>query len=304
MGYVRVSQRFMTDRVLNDLRFQVRTLLDLQEQLSTGHRINKPSDDPIDCRRAIDTRTIIQKSEQYGDNMAMTMPQHLETSTILDNITQAIIRAHELTLQGANGANAQEQLDLIAEEINQVLEGVLENANHQTNGRYIFAGTRTLTAAFEATRNANGDITQCVYRGDGNYIDLEVADGVRIAINEPGSRVFQAGTDIFELLVNIRDDLLAGNRANLNTVRLDELEGARSQLLRAQARVGAAQNRVERAQNENEDYILANEELQSLTIDADYASTVVEANVQQNAYRSALQAASRVLQPSLMDFVR
>lgn len=304
MSVPRVTQRLMTERILHDLRVQTHRLLRVQTQLATGQRINAPSDDPIDARRSIDTRTIIQKYQQYIDNIAMLRPQLEETTSCVGNAMNIVQRANELTLQGANGTNAQEQMNYIAEEINQLIEGMLVNANHVTNGRYIFSGTRTGTPAFSATRDAAGEITAVSYQGDGQSIEMALSDNVRLACNEPGDQVFQSTIDIFQTLIGIRDDLRAGDQASLSNVRLAELEQARAQLSQAQARIGALQNRVLNAENENEDLVLQNQILLSQIMDADFAETIVNLNVQQNAYQAALNAAARILQPSLLDFVR
>ncbi|HOJ34050.1 MAG TPA: flagellar hook-associated protein FlgL [Candidatus Hydrogenedentes bacterium] len=304
MSVPRITQRLMANRVLADLRTQTERLLRVQDQLATGQRITKPSDDPIDTRRAIDTRALIQKYQQYVDNVAMVSPQLDETTSMIGLAMSAVQRVHELTLQGANGTNSQEQMSYLAEEVNQVLEGVFQNANHVTNGRYIFAGTRSKAPAFSATRNVQGEITGVSYDGDSGTIEIALADNIQLRINEPGDRVFQGTVDIFQTFINIRDELRAGNRASLSNVRIGELDQLRSQLSQAQARVGALQNRVATIQNENEDLILQNQILQSQVLDADYADTIVNLNMQQNAYQAALNAAGRVLQPSLLDYVR
>jgi flagellar hook-associated protein 3 FlgL len=303
MAVTRVTTQMMADRVLTNLNFQTRSLLKLQEQLASGRRINAPSDNPVDARRAVNTRTTIHKTQQYADNIAMTRPQHQETATIMQQMLQQVRRAHELTMQGANAANSQEQQNYLAEEINQVLEGVLQNANHRANGRYIFAGTRTTEAAFEAQRNASGEITGVNYMGNQEKISIAVSDSLTISINEAGDRVMQGGVDIFQALIDVRDNMRTRDVDALGNQRLNDLEAAREQLSQALSRVGAAQNRIDSSEGENEDYRLQNEALLSQILDADFAETIIDSNVQQNAYQAALGAAGRILQPSLMDYV-
>ncbi len=304
MSMMRITQRLMTDRVMLNLNRHTRNLLDVQEKLSTGRRINSPSDDPIGVRRAINTRTIIQKSEQYSANIKMMKPQMSETTSQIQTILDNVGRAYELTLQAANSVYSQTEQDNLAEEINQVLESVLERANHRTNDRYIFAGTKTRTEPFEAIRNANGEIEQVVYRGNSEYINLAVSDTSKVAINEPGDRILQsAEADVFQTLIDIRDNMRAMDVDELQE-RLGEIETIQEQMLRGLARVGAAQNRIFRSEDDTEDYILANQILLSDTLDADFAETIIDLNVRQNAYQAALNAAGRTLQPSLLDFVR
>lgn len=301
---MRITHGIIADRVLRDLNRQTFELLRLQEQLASGQRINSPSDDPIDIRRALNTRALIQKDEQYLDNIAMAQPQHRETESIILMVLESIQRARELTLQGANGTNTIEQLSYIAEEINQILEGVFDNANHRADNRYIFGGTYTLAPPFVATRDANNEIISVTYQGNTESIQLAVSDTVSITINETGDRVFQSTTDIFQTLIDIRDNLRAGDQSSLGNARLTELDSIREQLSRAVARVGAAQNRILRVQDEKENFIYENQALLSQILDADYAETIIRLNQQRNAYEAALQAAARILEPSLLDFIR
>ena len=304
MGVGRVTSQILVQRALANLRYQSNRIVDLQTQLSSGLRVNSPSDDPIDARRAINARASIAKNEQYVQNIASAGPRLEETVTSLQTLTENIQRARELTLRGANGTNDQRALDILAEEINQIIEGTVNTANHQTGSAYIFGGTRTTQAPYEVTRNGNGDITAVTYVGNTEDIRAVIGDGVDVVINEPGSGVFQSGQDLFQTLIDIRDNLLAGDQSSLQNARLDELETVRQQIGQGIARVGAVQNRFSAAEAELDDFRIQLQQLLSDSIDADFADVVLNLNAQSNAYQAALNAASRVIQPSLLDFIR
>ena len=106
------------------------------------------------------------------------------------------------------------------------------------------------------------------------------------------------------MLIGIRDDLLAGDQASLRNVRLAELETGREQTLTAVAQIGAIQNRLERVSNDLQDFNIGFQELLSEKIDADFAETVLGLTVAETAFRAALNATARVIQPSLLDFIR
>jgi len=288
-------------RNLND---HMRKILSLQDELSTGLRVNSPSDDPIDARRAIDARTSIGTSEQYLDNMSMVGPQLEETAQCVLTSIDIVERVRELTLQGANATNSQLQLDEIANEVNQLLEAMVVESNHQTNGRYIFSGTRTLQEAFTETRDANGNITAVTYNGNTEDINVAVADGIEITANMSGQEAFLNNIDTFQVLIDVRDDLLAGDYNSLEMTRLDELKTIREQLLRATAEIGAVQNRLDRTIANTEDFVVQLERVKSDSVDADYAETVINLNAASNAYQAGLNAAARTIQPSLLDYVR
>jgi len=300
---MRVTQQLMVNRVLSDLNNQTGHLLTLQEQLSTGLKVNAPSDSPLAARRAVNIRASIAANEQYMTNISSVGSQLTEATTSLQTVVDALTRAQELTVEGANGTNSQTQLTQIASEINALLEGVLAEGNHQTNGRYIFAGTRTLNAPFAATRDSEGKITGVTYEGNDKSYEIAIGDGAAVTINESGNDAFRSSQDIFQLLIDIRDNLLSGDQASLQGDRLAEIADARDQLLISMAKLGAVQNRVEAVSSNAENTISQLESALSDNIDADYAETVVSLNAQSNAYQAALSAAARVIQPSLLDFV-
>lgn len=303
MAAIRVTQRLMSQRMLSNLQGQSRRLLDLQEQLATGLRVNNPSQGPLDARRAISARGEIAAVEQYQTNISNVGPQLLESTTSVQTTIDILHRVRELTLQGGNGTNSQSNRIEIANEVNQLLESAFAQANHQTNGRYIFGGTRTLNAPFVATRDVNGDITSVNFEGNDSTMTVQVSRDVTVTVNETGFDAFLAQQDIFQTLIAIRDDLLAGNLGDLQTVRIDEINAVQDQLLQSLARVGAVQNRLERLSSDHDDFLLQLRTVLSDAIDADFAEVIVNLNSETNAFQAALNATARVIQPSLLDFI-
>ena len=304
MGAMRVTQGLMINRSLNDLSFQVRKLLELQHQLATGLKVNSPSDDPLAARRAVNIRASIAKNEQYTNNISSAGPQLLESTTSIQTVVSSLQRVQELVIEGGTGTVNQVQMNQIAIEVNQVLEGVLDEANHQTNGRYVFGGTRTLKEPFVATRDANNQITGITYQGNDKSIEIAVADGATVAINQSGDRVFQSQQDLFQTLINIRDNLQAGDKTSLQGPRLAELKTSQDQLLIATAALGSTQNRLDTLTANTDNFTQQLTSDLSDNIDGDYAETVINLNAQSNAYQAALNSAARVIQPSLLDYIQ
>lgn len=298
----RITPTLMAERSLNDINAQLARISKLQEQLSSGLRVNRPSDDPIDARRAINIRTLLQRNDQFISNIDDVEPQVDETASALLGVVDVLQRAIELTTQGANGTNSQAQLDALALEIDALLETVFTTANSQTNGRSIFAGTATLNPAFSATR-VGGEITAVTYDGNNNLFSVDISEGASINVNIPGSQAFQDTVDVFAVLIGIRDSMRAGDQADLSAVRLDQLQESLDQTLFGVARVGAVQNRLERISNNLQDTDLSLQELLSDKINADFAETVLNLNVAQNSYEAALSATGRILQVSLLDYI-
>lgn len=303
MGLSRITPTIIIDRVLRDLRFQTERLLDLEQQLATGLRVNKPSDDPLATRRAIASRAEIAANDQFINNINNAQPFLIESETALGTTIDLLQRANELTIQGLNETNEQQQRDEIANEVNQLLESALEQSNTVTAGRYVFGGNRTLSPPFVETRGPDNEITDVNYVGNDEKIRVEVSEGVRVPINLTGNETYLANEDIFETLIEIRDNLRTSNTAGLET-NLQEVQDGIEQLLIARSELGAVQSRLETVEADLEVVIIQLEQVISDNIDADFAEVIVELNAQSNAYQAALNAAGRVIQPSLLDFVR
>ncbi len=305
MGTLRVTQGLMVQRSLRNIAASQDRIFDLQQRLGTGRKVNTPSDDPIAMHRATATRSSINRNEQFSKNIGNAGPVLVETGATIQTLVDSMHRVRELTLQASTGTQGQPQLDAIAEEMNELLEETVVLSNKQTNGRHIFAGSRSGSPAFSVERNeVSGDIESVTYEGNSEAVQTRISEGVRVTVNETGDRVFQDKQDIFETLITIRDSMRSGDQDTLKDQSLGELEGVQEQLLTALSRVGAMENRLERVGEDTEDFNLQYQQLLSDTIDADFAETIVELNAQTNAFESALMAGARVIQPSLMDFLR
>ncbi len=307
MGAIRVTQRMLVDRILNNLAYQSRKILSLQEQLATGYKVNRPSDNPLNTRSAISAQVRIYQNEQYLSNITSAKPYLNETESSIMTVMNIVQRAKELALQGMNGSNSQLQRDQIATEVNQLVEALVKEANHQTYGKYIFGGTVTMTKPFQESRNLAGEINAVTYVGNDEYSYIEISEGARVNINLTGREVFlptiTGSTDIFQSIINLRDDLRASNFGGIQQ-RIDELTRAINQLALALAKVGSVTNRMENTERDLENANIELRRVISDNIDADMAEVIVNLNSQSNAYQSALNAASRVIQPSLLDYIR
>lgn len=303
MGGSRVTQLMFIDRTLQDLRRQFNRVFEFEQQLATGYRVNRPSDDPIDARRAVNIKLEMAQMNQFLSNITDARPQMDDTETAIENTLNVLQRVRELTVQGSNGTNAQDQLDAIATEINQLLEETLVLSNSQSIGRYVFSGTRTKTVPFAETR-VGGEIAAVTYQGNTEAINIAISESGSIKANIDGQEAFQSGVDIFSMLIGIRDDLRAGNQASLSNVRIDEVDQAIEQLLLRQADLGANANRLDRVVAATEDGVVSQQVLLSEKIDTDFADATLRYNNSLNALQAALNASARVLQPTLLDFLR
>jgi flagellar hook-associated protein 3 FlgL len=293
----------LNQRVLRDLRAQTLRLLDLQGQLATGYRVNRPSDDALAARRAIAARTEIGGNAQYIANISNVSPFIRESEAALTSTVDALQRANELALQGLNATNGQVQRDQIANEINQLLESLLEQANTVNAGRYVFGGSFTLQRPFQETRNPAGDVISVAYAGNSERIRVESGRDSTVPINVTGDETYAGGVNILQTLIDMRDSLRTGDLTALET-SLQGVQDGQSQILLALSKVGSTEARMESIRANLELVNIQLETVISENIDADFAEVILQFNAQSNAYQAALNAAGRALQPSLLDFIR
>ena len=306
MGGMRVTQQMLTSQALFNLNQHTLNLLDLQDQLSSGQRINRSSDDPLAVRRAVGARLELSQDNQYLTNISTARPMLQDTETALTASVDILQRAKELALQGASGTNGQTQRESIAMEINELLGSLVQEGNYVSNGRYVFAGTYTNTLPFAVTTDADGEITQVDYEGNDEHFSVEIAKGVHVEQNVTGQQTFLTtvpGTvDLFQTLIDIRDHLRAGDTNALGT-DMESLDSGLEQLLTAEAKVGAISNRMDRTESALEEVAVQVEEVISDNVDADLAEVITRLNAENNAYQASLSATARVIQLSLLDYV-
>src|SRR5699024_535495 len=113
------------------------------KQINTGKKINRASDDPVIAMKGINFRTEVTEVEQYKRNTTEIWSWFDHSDDVLNKGTKAMQRMEELANQAANGTNTQDELESIKKEVEQLKEQMVEMANTQVSGKYIFNGTDT-----------------------------------------------------------------------------------------------------------------------------------------------------------------
>jgi len=198
---LRVSNDTLRSAFLAALGEAQRRVLDTQQKVSTGLRINSPSDDPVAAARVAHLDASLARLDQYQANAVFARNQlGLEEEALTDAIGN-LQRIRELTLQANNSTASDADRDIIAAEIRQHRDALLALANTtDVDGRHLFAGFREAAVPF--TTSASGSI---VYNGDQGQRTLQVSDNRFVAIHDSGAEVFQRiaeGNGTFVLGVN------------------------------------------------------------------------------------------------------
>lgn len=296
---MRITNRMLVDNFLNNLNANLRRMEKYQYKLTTGREINVPSDDPVAASLSMRLRSELTSLEQYRANVENSLSWLENTETTLINVGDALVRVRELAEYGANGTLTDDDRSKIAAEVAQLKDHLVQEANATYAGRYIFAGYKTLSAPYAV--GADGSVT---YSGDGGKIEYQVGEGAKLQVNLTGSEVFGQPRDLFGVLDEVYKNLIEGDTAALSGSRLGELDDAIANVLKCRAEIGAKVNRLEKTLSAYDDRVINFTKLLSETEDADIAEVVMNLSMQENVYRAALASGARIIQPSLVDFLR
>jgi len=299
MVSIRVTERSIATNVLANLQSNIAKLGDTQNRLSSGKQLTKASDAPGDAVLAMQYRSDVKNLQQYSRNADDGIGWLSTADTALTSAVEQVNRAKELVLTGMSSGSASVQgaRESIALEMDNIRSSVLNLANTQYLDRPVFGGTTTGQIAY------NDDGT---YAGDHGQVLRTVSPSAKIRVDTEADGpdgVFGTGnTQIFDLLQKISDDLRT-NPAQLED-DLDKLNQASTTMQAGLSSVGARVNRLTQLQNYADSRVIDLTNQVSTVEDIDLPKTITELTLQQTAYQAALAATAKVVQPSLVDFLR
>lgn len=156
-----------------------------QRQISSGRRILNPSDDPIGSSRAVELREAISRLEQFDRNATIVNNRLSQEDSALSSVNNVLQRVRELALQANNATQSNESRGLIAIEMREHLENLVQLANQQDgNGSYLFAGN------LEGTQPVSRMGSSFTYNGDQGQRFIQIGEGRQVTDSDSGSRVF------------------------------------------------------------------------------------------------------------------
>jgi flagellar hook-associated protein 3 FlgL len=295
----RITQRAVAQRTTGNLQFALLRMAETQGQLSSGKLISRPSDSPVGTVSALRLRSEIRQYEQYVRNAEDGLGWLSAADRTLTSSLDQTRRVRDLTLQAANGTNGPNERRAMAVEILAIRDSLIGLANSQHLGRPVFGGT----ADGERPYDTDGAYQISGPAGVG-VIERTVAPGERVRVNVTGPEVFGEEPDnLFNVLTTLANDLLANDTTNLSG-HLDSLDARVRGITDALGEIGARTNRVETMKNRAGDQIVTLKTSLSEVEDIDLPATIMDLQLQETAYKAALAATARVIQPSLVDFLR
>ena len=290
----RVANVSLSQNAIQFLQASLSGVADLQAQASSGKKLTKPSDSPVDIGTSLQLRASLNRNTQIASNIGDAEAWLGTTDSTIGQVVTQLQKVNTLVIQAANsGAGDQTSRDAIANQIDQIRQSLIGLANTQYDNRPLFGGTTAGAVAYDASGN---------YVGTAGAVQRSIAPGVQVQVNVAGSAVFGTpGNDLFTTLTQLSSAIHGGQDL---TALSAQLNTQTQQVQTAQATVGATYSRVDTAKNQNTTNATTMQQNLSNVEDADMAQVLMNLQAQATTYQAALAAAAKAIQPSLAAFLQ
>jgi flagellar hook-associated protein 3 FlgL len=292
---LRVTEGSTSRGALVGLQASAGRLSALQQQLSSGRQITRPSDDPTGTVSALQLRAQLKQVTQYQASATDAIGWLTTVDSAYSSISGQLQQVRTLVVQGMNtGTGSVTSNEALAQQVDQARSSLLSLANSSYLGRPVFGGTTAGTVAFDSSGS---------YVGDNGTVSRTVGPNTTVDLNTPGTTGFGPnGGNLFDLLSTISNDLRT-NPSGLGA-DLTALDARQLAITGDQSLAGAKYQRIQGVQTtSNANTIQLKSQLSDLQ-DIDLADMAVQVSTANAAYQAALATTAKVSQISLLDFLR
>ena len=291
MTVTRITQRSIADTTMRGLQGNLARLQKLQEQLSSGRRIDRPSDDPSGAASAMTFRSQRVAAEQHLTNIDQAVGRLNVTDDALVTVSSRLRAAREHMVASRSGALNTEARQALSAQVTAIRSEVVDTYNTRYLDRPVFAGTAPGSNAVDPSTGT--------YVGDDAPVETRISRDATVRVDVAGTAV--AADTVPALLERIAANISAGG---VTAADYDELDAALSKVVQALGDVGARGARIERTRAAVDSTRLDLTSRISENEEIDLPETIMHLESQKVAYQAALGAAAKIQQTSLADFLR
>ncbi|MPQ99516.1 flagellar hook-associated protein 3 [Modestobacter sp. I12A-02628] len=306
---MRITQRAISTTSLAGLNQNLAAIAKLQQQLSSGKTINKPSDSPTGTLQSMQTRTEQAATTQYARNVSDGKAWLNETDSQLKSFGDQFRKVRELAVQANNsGAMSDSARQAIKAEVDELQKSLVGVANTKLLGRPIFGGPTSGEAAYSATGDFVG---RPVTAAEPEGVTRRISDAETVRIDVTGQEAFgvrsdppdpATDTDVFSVVARFSAGLSSPTTDYASM--LTDMTTALDRLSAAQSTIGARTNRIQNADVLTGDRSLTLANQLAEIENVDLAKAIMELSMQQTGYDAALGATAKIIQPTLLDYLR
>ena len=281
-----------------DIQQSEQALQTALQQVSTGKRVNLPSDDPAASAALVQSLSQSASVDQYTANASSALLQTQTADQALSSVTTLLNQALTLGTEGATGTISSTQRQVIAAQVQGLLSSVASEANTAIGGVSVFGGTSNGSAAFVS--NGSGGYT---YTGNSEVNYVSVGDTLNVQTNIPGDQIFQqSGSSALGSLQQLATALSSGTSAQISTAT-NAVTSALTYVAQQHAIYGDSVNQLT-----SQEGFLAQEKItltsqQDSLVDIDTATAAENLAQAETQNTATLEAAAKVLPTTLLSYL-
>ncbi|HHL39964.1 MAG TPA: flagellar hook-associated protein 3 [Deltaproteobacteria bacterium] len=294
---MRISSTSAYNTMIADILERQEAVFEANQRLSTGRRVNRPSDDPVNTPEILNSRSVIASLDQYERNIQSGLTYLSRAEKTLDSVKSVLTRIEEIAVSQATGTVDAASRQNAATEVQQLLADLIGYGNTtDADGDYIFSGYLTDTPAFDSSGT---------YQGDSNKYSISFGFNKTMTVGVNGNEVFKggsSGTDIFTAVSDLAAALNSDDTAGIQSA-LADIQSGYDQVSNAVADIGGRVSRLENALSDIDVYRVELRSSVSDIEDADMAEVISEISLNQYALEAAMRAASRLLEVNFFNLL-
>ncbi len=294
---MRINEQQTVSDLLYSLGQDNQSINKLQQQIATGQVVNSPSDNPALNQQLMLLQEQLDQNNVYTQNSNYASSFLSQQSSALSNAVNVMTSVKTMLLSSANDSNPQDQQNY-ATQLGQYISQLLDVANTQYDGKYIFGGSQTTTQPF--FMNASQTAVSTNPAGVDGALRLDVSNQVSQQYNITGAEAFNNG-QMFNDLITIKNELNSGAAASQSDITT--VENYLNSMINTNAEAGAMSNRFSLIQNQLSSQSQTLQSTMSNLGDTDVASAVIQLQEQQTSLDAALKTGAGIIQMSLAQYL-
>jgi flagellar hook-associated protein 3 FlgL len=296
---MRITHKMTDMQLVRNLQTSYSKLDKYQNLLSTGQKIQKPEDDPVGVGYVMRYDTELERSDEFLENANTGLGMLRTMDSLMQQSSDVLKRAKVLVQQASTGTVPPEVRQQIALEISQLRQQMVQIGNSEFNGNYLFNGQKTDVPPYTDANAANEKTDKGVFR-------LNVSPTSSVPVTITGEQIFGAAgsaQNVFKVLDDVVTHL-NNNQQNQLLQDLDRIQACADNISTQWAEIGARTNRFELVVNRIQDQAIGLKQLRSELDDVDMAQVITDMKMQESVHQAALSTGARLIQNSLIDFIK
>lgn len=290
---MRITDGMRYDSLLRDISRAQHRVANAQEQVSSGKKVNKPSDNPVAASDILRINSEKSEGEQFSRNVTFASSKLQFTDGVLDSLEQLVERARTI---GQQAFGHPESAGANNDELAGLRDQMMSVSNTTYAGRFVFGGSVTTQPPYVN----NG--TTISYSGDSDNMSMQIGRAVTVPTQIPGSDLFSGSVNVFDVVANLMTAIQADDHDGIDA-GVRALEQFADVVSVTRTKVGGYVNLTSNVQSDLNAAKLANETELSNKEAADIAAAITELTASQNGLQATLAVGANISQLSLLNYL-